>query len=285
MIRATNNSIICRPNYEVQRRMSRFGCDGETIETKEFGAVKVGSTVTYTNKPGENKMAWGSVLSVGPGAAWMKDRYRLDRILRPGDVIGFDASQYVNWQDDGENLMMLPVDAALCRFNPGSELPEPLGVYIMTVPDEDATRRFVLGKRGQDAGFVLTNDTKKGEIRITDNAHSKVRYSAERVVAVGGGGMSIGEGGQQAIGDTRAYTTVSVDGGVKRIRVREPIEIVPDPAAVGMVAVFLNTMSVDTPINGVRVRFTNFDRVKCLAEDDSSRSTAVLLEQLASTGT
>lgn len=267
-LRATNNTIIGRPCFEVQRRLSRFGCDGETIETKEFGTVKVGSTVTYENKPGQNKMAWCSVLSVGPGAAWMKDRYRLDRILRPGDVIGFDASQFTNWQDDGENLMMLPVDAALCRFNPGSELPEPLGIYIMTVPDEDATRRFVLGKRGQAAGFILTNDTAKGEIRITDNVHSKVRYSAERVVAVGGGGMSIGEGGQQALGDTRAYTTVSADGGIKRIRTREPIEVIPEPSAVGMVAVFSNTMSVDCYVNGVRCRFTNWDRVKGLAEDE-----------------
>src|ERR1044071_3521381 len=232
MLRATNNSIIGAPNYEVQRRMSRWASDGEEIATKEFGTVKFGRTAEYTNRPGENKMAWCTVQSVGPGAAWMKDRSRIDPIIRRGDVIGFDASQYVNWQDGGCNLMMLPVDAALCRFNVTDEVPVPLGVYFTSVEDADAGRRFTLGKASQERGFILTNDRAKGEIRIADNPHSRIRYSAERIVAVGAGGMTIGEAGQQALGDTRAYTTISVDGGIKRIRTKEPVEIVPEPSAV-----------------------------------------------------
>lgn len=265
MIRAVNNTILVRPDYSVQRRMSHLASDGETIETKQFGTVKVGRTVTYTNTPGENRMAWGTVESVGPGAAWMQGKYRLDRTLRAGDVIGFDCSQYQNWRDGDSELMVLTVDAALCRFNPDMAAPEALGVYIGTVPDEAAARRFVLGKAGQSAGFVLTNDTAKGEIRISDNPHSKIRFSAERVTSVGGGGMTIGEAGQQALGDTRAYATTSVDGKAVSIRTRVPIEIKPDPEAVGMLAVFNNTMSVDCLVQGVRWRFTNYDRVRCLA--------------------
>jgi len=262
---AKNNSILCTPNYEVQKRMSPMGCDGEEIHTKEFGTVKVGRTVEYKNSPGQNKMAWGTVRSVGRGGAWMKDKYRLDLILKPGDVIGFDASQYVNWKDyDDSPLMMLPVDAALCVFNPGDERPRPLGVYFMSVQDEAAVR-FTLGKKAQQAGFILTNDAKNGEIRISDNPNSKVRYSAERIVDVGAGGMSIGEGGQQALGDTRAYTTVSADGGIVRIRTKEPIEIIPEADAIGCMAVFINSMSSDCRVNGVRYCFTNWDRVKALA--------------------
>lgn len=266
-LKAKNNSVLCVPNYEVQERLSRFASNGGEVNTKEFGVVKFGRTVEYTNVAGQNRMAFGTVQSVGRGAAWMKDKYRLDRILREGDVIGFDASQYTNWDEHGSPLMMLPVDAVLCRFNPGQAHPEAIGVYIMTKPDEEAARRFVLGKKTAESGFVLTNDAKKGEIRISDNPHSKIRYSAERVVSVGGGGMSIGEAGQQALGDTRAYMSVSVDGGIKRIRAKEPIEIVPDPECVGHVAVFLNTMSTDCYVNETRFRFTNFDRVKALAFD------------------
>lgn len=268
-LKAKNNTILCTPNYEVQKRMSILGCDGEVIETKEFGKVEVGRTVTYENKPGQNRIAWGTVQSVGPGGAWMKDKYRLDRFLREGDVIGFDTSQYVNWNDhDNEGaLMMLPVDAALCRFNPNDEKPVALGIYFMSTADEEATRRFVLGKKMQDLGFVLTSNQKSGEITITDNPNSKVKYSAERIVSVGGGGMTIGEGGQGALGDTRAYTSISVDGGIKRIRVKEPLEIVPDPEAIGAVAIFINTMSSDCSVKGVRYRFTNWDRVKALAFD------------------
>jgi hypothetical protein len=284
-LRATNNSIICRPNYEVQRRMSPMASDGEEIKTEHFGTVKFGRTVEYTNTPGANKMAWGSVIDVGKGAAWMKDRYCLDRILRKGDVIGFDASQYTNWRDGDESLMMLPVDAALCCFNPGDEMPQALGVYIMTVPDEGATRRFVLGKASQERGFVLTNDTKRGEIRISDNPHSKIRYSAERVVSVGSGGMSIGEGGQQALGDTRAYSTIAINGEIKRIRTREPVEIVPDAEAVGLTAVFSNVMSSDAWIKGQRCRFTSWDRVKALATDSATDDECGELAETLRTGT
>jgi hypothetical protein len=266
-LRATNNSVYCIPNYEVQRRMSHLASVGtEEIHTKEFGTVKVGKTVEYTNKPSDNRIVWGTVQSVGPGAAWMKGKYRLDRILNPGDVIGFDSGQWVPIDLDGQDGMQLPVDAVLCRFNSGEERPKPLGVYFMSVQD-DAASRFVLGKKLQAAGFILTNDQKSGEIRISDNQASKVKQSAERVVDVGGGGMSIGEGGQQALGDTRAYTTVSVDGGIKRIRVREPVEIIPEPEAIGMMALFINTMSCDCRVNGTRFRFTNWDRVKVLGDD------------------
>lgn len=266
-LRAINNSVLCAPNYEVQKRMSILGCDGEEIETKQFGKVSVGRTVTYENKPGQNKIAWGTVVSVGRGGAWMKDKYRLDRILREGDVIGFDTSQYVNWRDHDQNLMMLPVDAVLCRFNPGAERPEAMGVYFMSTADEEATKRFVLGKKMQDAGFILTSNQKSGEITVTDNPASKVKYSAERIVSVGAGGMTIGEGGQQALGDTRAYTSISVDGGIKRIRVKEPIEIIPEPEAIGAFAIFINTMSSDCSVKGARYRFTNWDRIKSLAFD------------------
>lgn len=282
-IRATNNTIVGTPCFEVQRRLSRLGCDGEAIETKEFGTVRVGSTVTYTNVPGTNKMAWLTVSSVGPGAAWMAGKYRLDRWLKAGDVIGFDASQYVDVSRDGAQLMLLPVDAALCRFNPSDEMPVPLGVYFMSVPDEAAARRFAMGKKLQATGFVLTNDARAGEIRITDNPNSKVRYSVERVVGVGGGGMTLGQGGQQALGDTRAYCTVTADGKVVRIRTREPVEIVPEPEAVGMVAVFGNAMSVSVNVHGARVSFTNWDRVRILATDDTD--TPELGQSLESTGT
>ncbi len=268
-LKAKNNTILCTPNYEVQKRMSILGCDGEVIETKEFGKVEVGRTVTYENKPGQNKIAWGTVQSVGPGGAWMKDKYRLDRILRTGDVIGFDTSQYVNWNDhDNEGaLMMLPLDAVLCRFNPSDTQPIAIGIYFMSTADEEATRRFVLGKKMKEMGFVLTSNQKSGEITITDNPNSKVKYSAERIVSVGGGGMTIGEGGQGALGDTRAYTSVSVDGKIIRIRVKEPIEIVPEKDSVGGIAIFTNLMSSDCSVKGVRYRFTNWDRVKALAFD------------------
>lgn len=268
MIRAVNNVVLCVPNYEVQKRMSRFASDNEEIDTAQFGKVKIGRTVTYENVAGQNRMAWGTVHSMGRGAAWMKDKYRLDRVLKPGDVIGFDASQYVNWKDSDTELMQLPVDAVLCRFNIDDPEPQAMGIYFTSVPDEEATRRFVLGKKGQESGLILTNDVKKGEIRVSDNPNSKIRFSAERIVNVGAGGMTIGEGGHQALGDTRAYTAISVDGGIKRIRVREPIEIIPEPEAIGMMAVFNNTMSADCNIHGVRYRFTNWDRVKSLASED-----------------
>ena len=265
MIRAQNNTILLRPHYKVLNRLTKFASTGEEIDTPQFGRVRVGHTVEYKNAVPGNNLAWGIVESVGRGASWMKDKYRLDRVLGRGDIIGFDACQFSNVRVDGEDMMLIPVDAALCRFNPDMERPQPLGVYFMSVEAPEAAHRMVYNQK--EKSFVLTANQAAGEFKISDAPGSKVKMTLERIVGVGGGGMSIGDAGPQALGDNRAYTRETVDGKQVNIKCKEPVEVRPDPETVGMLAMFMTTMSVDMRFDEKRYRFSNWDRIRAILTD------------------
>jgi hypothetical protein len=264
-IRAENNTILLRPHYEVLKRLTKFASTGEDIDTPQFGRVRVGHTVEYKNAVPGNNLAWGEVVSVGRGASWMKDKYRLDRILRAGDIIGFDACQFSTVRVDGEDMMLVPVDAALCRFNPDFAQPQPLGVYFMSVEAPEASHRMVYNQK--ERSFVLTANQAAGEFKISDAPGSKVKMTLERIVSVGGGGMSIGDAGPQALGDNRAYTRETIDGKQVSIKCKEPVEIRPDPECAGMLAMFMTTMSVDMRFDEKRYRFSNWDRIRAILTD------------------
>ena len=183
-VRAVNNTITMRPNYEVLRRLSQFQARDEVIQTKEFGPVKVDSQRSYNNTTPGNNIAWGEVESVGRGAAWMLDKYRMDRVLKRGDIIGFDLSHQVSTRHDGEELFLLQVDKALCLFNPNMPRPEPLGVHILTVEEEGAGKRFAFSSKAR--GYVLPRSIDNGELKMSDSPHSKVKFTVERVLDVGG---------------------------------------------------------------------------------------------------
>ena len=240
-IRARNNTVIVRPTYEPMMRLSQFASMGEEIETKEFGKVKVHGTKDYVNTAAGNNIAWGEVLDVGPGAAWMNGRYRMDKVLKRGDIIGFDQCQEVSMTFEGKPIFFLPVNAALCRFNASDELPAPLGAYILTKEEPGATESIMFSSAA-GRRFVLPRAQATGEIKVSDSAWSKVKFTVERVLGVGTGGVALSE------------------------KFKELVHIHPDPEAIGKLAMFMFTMSVDVQVHGVRHRLTNWDRVRALVE-------------------
>jgi len=266
-ITAKNNTILVRPVYEPWKRLSPLASTGEEINTAQFGTVKVHGSQDYVNtKPG-NHLAWGEVLSVGPGAAWMGGKQDLG--LRLGDVIGFDQCQEVSLKFQGEETFFIPTDAALCRFNPTDPMPAPLGVHILTREEEGAGHRLTFS--GPARKFILPNGQAQGAIKVSDSPHSLVKFAVERVVSVGAGGMGhseirtersvhleerILEGGRSAVLQSKVIE-----------KHQRPLWIQPDPEAVGRLALFLFTMSVDVNVNGIRHRLINWDRVRSLVDD------------------
>jgi co-chaperonin GroES (HSP10) len=239
-IRAVNNTIIVRPNYEVLRRLSNIAlAEDQTIETKEFGTVKVGGK-TYDNQDHNKEMAWGEVVSIGRGAAWMRDEYRLDKVLKPGDIIGFESCQQVSTKFQGEEVYFLPLNAALCRFNPQDERPKPLGVYVLTVEEPGAGERFTF--MAKNRGFELPKTQLGSVIKVCDAPHSQVKYCVQRLVDVGDGGMALSE------------------------KFKECVPIHPERAAIGGLALFLHTLSVKMRFQEQSYLFTSWERVRAVAE-------------------
>jgi hypothetical protein len=124
---------------------------------------------------------------------------------------------------------------------------------------------------------VLPRSIDNGELKVSDSAHSKVKMTVERVLDVGEGGMghseireerSVHEEVRELIKDkadnvmgSRVISTRIVE------KVQKPVFIKPNPEAVGMLCLFMHTMSVDLQIDGVRHRFSNWDRVRMLVDD------------------
>jgi hypothetical protein len=280
-ITAKNNTVLVKPNYEVLRRLSTFHADGEVINHPIFGAVKMHASQDYVNTSPGNNIAWGTVMSVGAGAAWMAGKATLDQQLQPGDVIGFDVQHEVSTPFEGEKVFFLPVDQALCRFNPGDALPVPLGVYMLTVEEPGAAERVTF--RDRKAGIVLPRNVATGALKVSDSPHSQIRFTVERVLSVGPGGMGHSEIRTEVSLHEEVREQVRVSGETMGSRVisskviekrQTPVWIQPEATAVGQLALFLFTMSVDIMIRGVRHRITNWDRVRALVTDDAESATA-----------
>ena len=255
MIRAMNNTIFCRPRPDIHKRICEFVTNGETIDSAVFGQVKVDSTIQYATSAPANSFAFAEVYSVGKGAAWMRDCYRLDQQLAPGDIIGFDLCQHSEVRHEGEILFILSVDAALCHFEVGKDLPTPLGQYVLTCEEESAGERFTLSKQAPEVKrIILPRDMSRGELKVSNVPTSRVKMSVERVIAVGKGGIGLGE--------SKCYTRESVGGVAVEIKDRSAVVITPDPAAVGQLALFMTQMSTDLWAYGKRHRFTSWDRVR-----------------------
>lgn len=278
-ITAKNNTILLKPNYEVLKRLSQFHSDGETIEHPVFGPVKMHASQDYVNTAPGNNIAWGTVMSVGPGAAWMAGKATLDKQLRPGDIVGFDAQHQVSTPFEGEKVFFLPVDQALCRFNPDDPLPVPLGIYILTVEEPGAAERITFSSRARQ--FALPRNTSGGSLKVSDSPHSNVKFTVERVLDVGPGGMGHDEIRTELSVHEEVREHVRVNGETMGSRVisskviekrQTPVWILPDVEAIGQLALFLYTMSVDVMIRGVRHRLTNWARVRaCVTEDEPVR--------------
>jgi co-chaperonin GroES (HSP10) len=265
MIRAMNNTIFCRPRPDIHKRICEFVTNGETIDSAVFGKVKIDSTIQYATSAPANNFAFGEVLSVGKGAAWMRDCYRLDQQLAPGDIIGFDLCQHSEIRHEGEIVYILSVDAALCHFEVHKPLPTPLGQYMLTCEEESSGERFTLSKQAPEvARIILPRDMSRGELKVSNVPTSRVKMSVERVIAVGKGGIGLGE--------SKCYTRESVGGVAVEIKDRSAVVITPDPEAVGQLALFMTAMSTDLWAYGKRHRFTSWDRVRGLYDtaDDAA---------------
>jgi len=267
VIRALNNTIVCRPRPDIHKRICEYVTNGEVIDSAIFGQVKLDSTLQYTTTAPENNFAFAEVLSIGRGASWMRDRYRLDRIIGPGDIIGFDLCQHSELRHENEIVYFLSLDAALCVFRVGARLPEPLGQYMLTCEEPGIGERFTLGMKERPR-IILPNTMSRGELKVSDKPTSKVRFSVERVIAVGQGGIGIGE--------SKCFTRETVGGKLVEIKDRSANLITPDPSAVGKLALFLPTMSVDLWAYGQRHRFTSWDRVRGVYESDEAAEAADL---------
>lgn len=276
-LRALNNTILLRPVFEPWKRLSPLASTGEEIHTEQFGTVKTHGSQDYVNtKPG-NHLAWGEVLGVGTGAAWMREHWPKGKpqhrdLIRPGDIIGFDQCQEVSLCVQGQDTFFLPCDAALCRFNAEDRIPYPLQHYILTREEEEAGRKITFTSAAQK--FHLPRTQASGALKVSDSPHSQVKFAAERVVAVGSGGM-----GHDEIRTERSVhleERIVSDGrsAVIQSKVIEkhqtPIWIEPEAEAVGRIALFLFTMSVDVTIGGVRHRLTNWQRVRSLVDEGRS---------------
>lgn len=274
---AKNNTVIVRPSYEPQKRLSRFRYDAQEIETKEFGKVKVDSNQSYKNVGPGNHIAWGVVDSIGAGPAWM-GKHRFDEGLRPGDTIGFESNRVSTLCFEGEDVFFVPADAVLCRFNPGLLEPEPLGVNILTREEPGSGERITFSEAGRGR-YVLPRTSADGAIKVSDSPHSQVKFAVERVVAVGPGGMGHSEiRTERSVHEEVRERVLLPNGTIAGSRVvttrviekrQEPVWIQPDPSAIGRLAMFLHTMSTDVYVQEVRYRLTNWDRVRGLVEEDA----------------
>ena len=164
---AKNNTLICKPRPDIHGRIVKWITTGEEIDSKVFGKVRVDNTISYTVTSESNNFAFAEVQSAGRGAAWMSDKYRLDvhgpEGDRPGSIIGFDLCQVSHsLMHDGETHYFLPINAALCRFDVGAEMPTPLGVYFMTRYEQGAAERFQ--KRDKDSPLILPAAAGQGSI-------------------------------------------------------------------------------------------------------------------------
>lgn len=272
-LRAKNNTILLRPVFEPWKRLSPLASIGEEIDTAEFGRVKTHGSQDYVNTRPGNHLAWGEVLSMGKGAAWRQQwpagKPRLEDVLREGDIIGFDQCQEVSLRFQGAETFFIPTDAALCRFNPGMALPEPLQHYVLTREEEGAGQRITFTDAARK--YHLPRTQASGALRVSDSPTSQVRFTVERVVSVGPGGM-----GHSEIRTERSVhreERVFEDGRSRVVEAKviekrqEPVWIEPDPESVGQLALFLYTMSVDVHVGGVRHRLTNWDRVRSLVDE------------------
>lgn len=302
-LRAMNNTVLLRPVYEPWKRLSPLASTGETIETEQFGTVKTHGSQDYVNTKAGNHLAWGEVLSVGGGAAWMRSEWREgkprhDELIRPGDIIGFDQCQEVSLTFQGQETFFIPVDAALCRFNPGDPIPVPLLHYIMTREEEDAGRRITLSSAAVKLHLPRTQAS--GTIKVSDAPQSQVKFTVERVVAVGSGGVGHEEIRTERSVHLEERLVIGAPGGDATLRLKamgisafvqskviekqqRPTWIQPDPDAVGRLAFFLFTMSVDVNVGGVRHRFTNWQRVRSLVDEEDADVVAAL-KRLADRG-
>lgn len=280
MIRARNNTIIVEPTYEPQTRLSPLASTGETIDSPLFGKVKVHGSQDYVNTAPGNNIAWGRVVSSGPGAAWMEGRYDLTRRLAYGDIIGFDVQHEVSLPHEGRTVFFLPVEAALCRYNESDPLPVPLGVHVLTRFDQAAIERFVFSAKNKHRLHMPRNAT-SGTLKVSDSPWSNVRFAVERVVAVGTGGMAHSEIRTEVSVHEEIREQVRVNGETMGSKVisskviekrQSPVRIIPDPEAVGSLAIFLYAMSVDVTVQGVRHRLTNWDRVRGTVADDEAQT-------------
>lgn len=278
-LRAKNNTILLRPVYEPWKRLSPLASTGEEIHTEQFGTVKVHGSQDYVNtKPG-NHLAWGEVLDVGTGAAWMREHWPAGKLrhqdfIRPGDIIGFDQCQEVSLRFQGSDVFFLPCEAALCRFNPEDGIPVPLQHYILTREEEDAGRKITFTSAARN--YVLPRTAASGALKVSDNPHSQVKFAVERVVAVGTGGMGHDEirTERSVHREERLLPGLHGQFGViesKTIeKVQTPIWIEPEGEAVGRLALFLFTMSVEVNVHGVRHRLTNWQRVRSLVDEEEA---------------
>lgn len=274
---AKNNTILLKPVYEPWKRLSPLASTGEEIHTEQFGTVKTHGSQDYVNTKAGNHLAWGQVLDVGSGAAWMREHWPAGRprhkdFIRPGDIIGFDQCQEVSLKVQGEETFFLPCDAALCRFNPEDGQPYPLQHYILTREEEDAGRKITFTGAAQK--FHLPRSSATGSLKVSDSPHSQVKFAVERVVAIGAGGMGHDEIRTErsvhreermvAEGRTAVLQSKVIE------KVQTPIWIEPEPEAVGRLALFLFTMSVEVNIHGVRHRLTNWQRVRSLVDEEEA---------------
>ena len=289
-LRAKNNTVLVKPIYEPWRRLSPLASIGEEIHTEQFGTVKTHGSQAYVNTRPGNHLAWGRVLDVGMGTAWMQKCWRAGKpthqdFIRVGDVIGFDQCQEVSLTFQGEDTFFVPCDAALCRFNDSDQSPVPLQHFVMTREEPDAGRRFTFSSAAQK--FHLPRTQASGSIKVSDNPHSQVKFAVERVVAVGTGGMGHDEirtersvhfeqrmipgqpGGDIGLKLQQMGVSAVIQSKVIE-KEQKPVWIEPDPESVGSLVLFLFTMSVDLNILGVRHRFTNWQRVRGLVDEEEA---------------
>ncbi len=255
MIRAVNNTILARPRPDIHAQLCRFASAGEEIDSAIFGKVRVDNTVSYEVTSKHNNFAFGEVLSMGNGPSWMAPEY-LPRIS-PGAIIGFDLAQVSHaFPFEGQTLYLLPLDAALCRFDVGAQLPAPLGGYVMTEEDPISLRRLAM--RDRKSELILPETTMQKGLKTNDRTWSRVTIAAEKVLDVGTGGYAIVEKNlDKPIGHKPSGEPVFE---------RERTLLIPDRESIGKVALFLPTMSVDLFAYGARHRFSTWDRVRTLID-------------------
>lgn len=276
-LRALNNTVLIRPVYEPWRRLSPLASTGEDIHTEQFGTVKTHGSQAYVNtKPGNN-LAWGEVTSVGPGTAWMREQWpagkpRHQDFLQEGDIIGFDQCQQVSMLFQGQDVYFLPCDQALCRFNPSDPVPVPLQHYVLTREEPEAGRKFTFSGAAQK--FHLPRTAATGTLKVSDAPHSQVKFTVERMVAVGPGGMGHDEIRTERSVHREERLIAEGRSAVMQSKVIEkvqtPVWIQPEPDSVGGLVLFLFTMSVDVSINGVRHRLSNWQRVRSRVDEEDS---------------
>jgi hypothetical protein len=166
------------PRPDLHARLHNAQPETQSIMTALFGAVTVGSPITYKVTGKLNQIAFGVVERAGKGTPIGQGNDRCP--VEQGDVVLFDLGQVGHSLPNGQLGMLWRNVLAVLR--PDAEYPEPCLNWVLTKRDDALKDRFVFSK-----SKLVTPRAGAGIVKTNDRARSRVGVCVDRVLRVGTG--------------------------------------------------------------------------------------------------